>query len=38
MNMKQIKHFPINDSTNGWSRILPTRHPRPALTGQHRVH
>ena len=35
--MKQIKHFPVNDSTNGWSRILPARPPQPALSGQQRV-
>ncbi|HUV23224.1 MAG TPA: FAD-dependent oxidoreductase [Gammaproteobacteria bacterium] len=37
MSAKQIEHFPINDSSNGWSRILPPRSPRPALSGQQRV-
>jgi glycine/D-amino acid oxidase-like deaminating enzyme len=37
MSARQIQHFPINDSSNGWSRILPPRSPRPALSGQHRA-
>ena len=37
MNTKQISHFPINDNSNGWSRILPPRPPKSALSGQHRV-
>jgi len=27
----QIKAFPKEDTTNGWSKILPTRTPKPAL-------
>ena len=37
MNAKQVKHFPVNDNSNGWSRILAPRSPRPALTGHHRA-
>lgn len=29
--MRKITFLPNNDSTNGWSRILPPRTPRPAL-------
>jgi glycine/D-amino acid oxidase-like deaminating enzyme len=27
----QISHLPVNDSSNGWSLILPRRRPKPAL-------
>ena len=27
----QVSHFPENDRTNGWSRILPGRRPNPPL-------
>ncbi|MCP4874712.1 MAG: FAD-dependent oxidoreductase [Gammaproteobacteria bacterium] len=37
MNAKQISHFPIEDNTNGWSRVLPMRRPNPALAGLHKV-
>ena len=37
MSAKQIHHFPENDNTNGWSRILPPRTPKPPLVGKHRV-
>jgi glycine/D-amino acid oxidase-like deaminating enzyme len=37
MSAKQIQHFPINDSSNGWSQILPSRNSMPALSGQRRV-
>ena len=37
MSAKQIHHFPENDNTNGWSRILPPRAPKPPLAGKHRV-
>ena len=37
MTTKQIHHFPVNDNTNGWSKILPPRTPKPALAGSHRV-
>jgi glycine/D-amino acid oxidase-like deaminating enzyme len=37
MSKHQISHFPVNDNSNGWSRILPPRTPKPALAGQHRV-
>jgi glycine/D-amino acid oxidase-like deaminating enzyme len=37
MSARQIQHFPLNDNSNGWSRILPPRTPRPALSGTHRV-
>ena len=29
--MKTIKHFPHDDTTNGWSKILPDRTPKPPL-------
>ena len=31
MTMKPISQLPQNDSSNGWSRILPPRTPKPAL-------
>ena len=37
MSAKQIHHFPENDNTNGWSRILQPRTPKPPLVGKHRV-
>ena len=37
MSARQITHFPVNDDSNGWSRILPPRDPHPALAGAHRV-
>jgi glycine/D-amino acid oxidase-like deaminating enzyme len=37
MSAKQIHHFPENDNTNGWSRILLPRTPKPPLAGKHRV-
>ncbi len=37
MSIAQVSHFPVNDNSNGWSRILPSRTPHPALSGQHRV-
>jgi glycine/D-amino acid oxidase-like deaminating enzyme len=37
MSKRAISHFPLNDNGNGWSRILPPRTPRPALSGQQRV-
>ncbi len=33
----QVQHFPVNDNSNGWSRILPPRTPRSALSGSHKV-
>ena len=29
--MKPVSHLPVNDPTNGWSRILPHRSPNPPL-------
>ena len=29
--VKQIKQLPLNDNTNAWNTILPTRIPKPAL-------
>jgi len=34
MSVQTISHLPVNDSTNGWSRILPPRAVKPALSGQ----
>jgi glycine/D-amino acid oxidase-like deaminating enzyme len=33
MTIKQISHFPVNDNSNGWSRILPKRIPKAPLKG-----
>ena len=30
----KITHLPRNDRTNGWSRILPLRQPKPMLTSR----
>ena len=35
--MRKIRLLPDNDNTNGWSRILPPRTPRPALSGEVRA-
>jgi glycine/D-amino acid oxidase-like deaminating enzyme len=35
--MKSIGLLPGDDHTNGWSRILPQRQPKPALTGDVRA-
>jgi glycine/D-amino acid oxidase-like deaminating enzyme len=37
VSVQPIHHFPSNDDCNGWSRILPPRTPRAALSGAHRV-
>ena len=37
MSTKQVRHFPINDNSNGWSRILAPRTPQPALAGKRRA-
>ncbi len=34
---QRISHLPLNDSSNGWSRILPSRNAKPALEGEHRA-
>jgi glycine/D-amino acid oxidase-like deaminating enzyme len=33
MTARQVSHFPLNDNSNGWSRILPTRTPKVPLAG-----
>ncbi len=33
MTARQVAHFPINDNSNGWSRILPPRTPKVPLAG-----
>jgi glycine/D-amino acid oxidase-like deaminating enzyme len=33
MNSVRVSHLPVNDNSNGWSRILPQRVPKPALSG-----
>ncbi len=35
--MAKIRVLPADDTTNGWSRILPPREPRPALAGDRRA-
>jgi len=37
MSRREISHFPVNDNSNGWSRILPPRTPKAALSRQQRV-
>lgn len=34
---RAIRLFPKEDATNGWSRILPPRRPKPALKGEIRA-
>jgi len=34
---RDIAILPSNDSTNGWSRVLPSRAPKPALEGEQRA-
>ncbi len=36
MASKSIKHLPINDNCNGWSKILGSRNPHQALDGNQR--
>ena len=33
MSTQRISHLPVNDNSNGWSRILPPRTPKPPLAG-----
>jgi glycine/D-amino acid oxidase-like deaminating enzyme len=33
MSSKQVSHLPVNDNSNGWSRILPQRTPKASLEG-----
>src|SRR5690242_10786887 len=35
--MPKIRVLPADDSTNAWSRILPTRKPKPSLQGHVRA-
>ena len=35
--MQKVGLLPDNDSTNGWSRILPPRTPRAPLSGEARA-
>lgn len=35
--MTRIAHLPVQDRTNGWSRILPPRQPKPPLAGDVRA-
>ena len=35
--MPKIDLLPSDDSTNGWSRILPQRTPKPSLAGEVRA-
>lgn len=32
--MRKVRLLPDNDNTNGWSRILPPRTPKPSLSGE----
>ena len=33
MSRRPVRHLPVNDGSNGWSRILAPRQARPALAG-----
>jgi glycine/D-amino acid oxidase-like deaminating enzyme len=35
--MTDIRVLPVNDGSNGWSRILPPRQPKPPLAGDRRA-
>lgn len=35
MSVQQVSHLPVNDRSNGWSRILPARTPAGSLDGSH---
>lgn len=35
--MPKIDLLPSDDATNGWSRMLPTRTPKPSLAGELRA-
>ena len=37
LDMTRIRILPGDDTTNGWSRMLPPRQPRPALDGDIRA-
>jgi glycine/D-amino acid oxidase-like deaminating enzyme len=37
MKKHAITHLPIEDDSNGWSRILPARTPAPPLVGLHQA-
>ena len=37
MSARRISHFPVNDDSNGWSRILAPRTPKPPLAGRRRA-
>ncbi len=38
MITKTINHLPINDKQNGWSKLLDSRTPKPALQGSQQCH
>ena len=33
----RIRHFPLDDNHNGWSRILPPRAAKPELEREHKA-
>ncbi len=37
MSVTTISHLPIDDNSNGWSRILAPRKTRPALVGEQKA-
>lgn len=37
MTSLPISHLPVDDDSNGWSRILPKRKPMTALSGKHKA-
>lgn len=37
MTTTRVEHLPLNDKTNGWSRILAARTPKPSLQGEHQA-
>lgn len=37
MTSLPVSHLPVDDDSNGWSRILPERVPTAALSGKHKA-
>jgi glycine/D-amino acid oxidase-like deaminating enzyme len=37
VSTRRVSLLPLNDNTNGWSRILPPRRPKPPLAGRRKA-
>lgn len=37
MSVRHINHLPVNDNSNGWSRMLSERQPKAALNGKQKA-